>query len=135
VNKLLRVLGLLVLGGVFILSSDLVAASLGWPPPITGLVMTAGVVLGYFLTVRAILMLTRASRWEWPVWLAAAAFGLLVVGALGHNIVSGLLGAEEAVFFLMGVWIAPALFVAAVVRMVQPPGGRSEPEGMGLSPQ
>lgn len=47
-------------------------------------------------------------------FLAAFAVALFMVSVVLHNLVSGLLGIEEPVFFLLAVVVAPLLFVAGV---------------------
>jgi hypothetical protein len=133
-NTLLRSLALLAVGGVLVASSDPVVAALDMPSPIAGGVMLAGIALGFSLTVWGLLTLTRSSRWERPGKLALGAVGLFVVGIVGHNVFVALTGIEEAVFFLLGVWIAPALLIAAVVRMVRSTH-HSQTTGMDPSPR
>jgi len=130
-NTLLRSLALLAVGGVLVVVSDPVVASLDLPSP----VMLAGILPGYALTVWGLVVGTRSLPWARPGRLALGAIGLFVVGVLGHNIVSGLFDIEEAVFFLLGVWIAPALLIAALVRMARRPHDHAQPAGMGLSPR
>lgn len=50
--------------------------------------------------------------------LAAFAVALFVVSVVLHNLVSGLLGVEEPVFFLLAVVVAPLLFVAGVAGSI-----------------
>ena len=133
VNRLLKSLVLLALGGVLILNTDPVVGSRDLPSAITGVAIMTGLVLGYVLTVWGLLILTRSTRWERPGRLALVAVGLLVLGIIGHNVVSAVIGVEEAVFFLLGVWIAPGLLIAALVRVVRRPPHHSQPTGMGFS--
>ncbi len=92
-----------------------------------------------FLVVAAVavatLSLSKHSRWGGPFRLLLLSVAIFVGGVLLHNVISGLLGIEEAAFFLAALWVAPGVFVAAIVRMIHRPHDRSQPTGMDLSPR
>jgi hypothetical protein len=69
------------------------------------------------------------------LWLMAGAAITFPVAVVLHNVVSGLLGIEEPVFFVLAVVVAPLAFfigavgaaVAAVVAATRPPASGSAP--------
>jgi hypothetical protein len=49
------------------------------------------------------------------ILLSGISLGAFIVGVFLHNILSGLMGLEEPVFFIISVFIAPAAFVVGIM--------------------
>jgi hypothetical protein len=90
---------------------------------------TVNVLSGLFVAVGAVYMLSylfydraepRLGERSLKVLrlfilLSGISLGAFIVGVFLHNILSGLLGLEEPVFFIISVFIAPAAFVVGVM--------------------
>jgi len=67
----------------------------------------------------ATLAVTRQSRWGGPFRLLPLSVAIFAGGVVLHNVISGLLGIEEAIFFLVALWVAPGVFVAGLIRLAR----------------
>ena len=52
------------------------------------------------------------------LWLMGISAGAFVVSVLAHNLISGWFGIEEAVFFIIAVFICPAAFLVGALGSI-----------------
>lgn len=84
-----------------------------------GLFVAAGTVymLSYLFYDRAEPKLSERSRKMLKTFLLVAgiSLGAFIISVFLHNVLSGLLGTEEPVFFIIGVIIAPLAFAVGII--------------------
>lgn len=81
------------------------------------------IVPGAYLIVKGLLVLTEGMSSIGTVVLAVLAIVIAVIAVILHNIVSAVVGFEEGFFFMIALFGAPLLLVAAIIRAFRPGGG------------
>ena len=80
-----------------------------------------GVILpGVLLTMKGILVVLRDFTSSQALKLAGLALVTGVAAVILHNVVSALLDVEEGFFFILALFVAPPIFVAALIRAALP---------------
>ncbi|HEY3383219.1 MAG TPA: hypothetical protein VGK32_15720 [Vicinamibacterales bacterium] len=89
------------------------------------MLLRSGYVVGALLvlTLTSIYLVAKvrpmSASWAWRfTWLAAVSVIAFVVCVLLHNLVSGLLRAEEPVFFILAVIVSPLTFLIGVIGAI-----------------
>ncbi len=78
-------------------------------------IATVGFAAGFPLCVAAVAFVLWTETAGTCLRVAAMALPLFVVFVVLHNLVYGLIGVEEGVFFLLALLVAPAMLVGGVV--------------------
>jgi hypothetical protein len=96
-----------------------------------GFISTIGWLVGAVFTVWAAVLLLRRRPVRYCLWAMGASIPLAVIGAVMHNLVYAATGAEEPVFFVLALIVAPTLLVGGaigfVLHKVRPSGGPRTP--------
>ena len=122
----------MILAGPAIVMLGVVLSELDAPDPLVSGVQVAGGTGGMAVAVGGVAILLRALAAPYCGRIALAAIPLFVVSVLLHNVISGLTGIEEPVFFLLAVIVAPALLLGGTLAAIIPRHG--PPGGAGLQP-
>jgi len=77
-------------------------------------IAVAGMLAGFPLSTAAVALVLWWARAAICLRVAMAALPLFVAGVVLHNLVFGLVGVEEGVFFLLALLGAPAMFAGGL---------------------
>jgi hypothetical protein len=96
-----------------------------------GLISTAGWLVGAVFTVWAAVLLLRRLPVRYCLWAMGVSVPLAVIGAIMHNLVYAATGAEEPVFFILALIVAPTLLIGGAIgyllHRIRPAGGSGLP--------
>ncbi|HEX6031915.1 MAG TPA: hypothetical protein VFY90_10830 [Tepidiformaceae bacterium] len=86
-----------------------------------------GFVLGGAVILKALLVVIEELGSRQALALAGLTLVGGVLAVVLHNLIYGLFGVEEGVFFILAIFVAPPVLVAALIRAVHPGHGPHGP--------
>lgn len=86
----------------------------------------AGALAGFALVLRGALILSREVTRRQAAFVAGLAVLLLILAVLLHNAIYALFDFEEGVFFIIALFVAPVVLVAALLRVIWPGHPRAD---------